>query len=48
MRILGTVLFDEHEKWAAGKRCFEMTGYYEHISNAVLDSADEALRKDVA
>ena len=48
MRILGMLLFDEHEKWAAGKRCFAMTEYYEYVSNAVLDSADEALRKDAA
>jgi transposase-like protein len=48
LRILGSVLFDEHEKWAAGKRYFEMTAYYDHISSCILDSAAKAIGKDAA
>jgi transposase-like protein len=47
MRILGTLLIEEHEKWAAGKRCFDMIEYHEHVRSAALDTAEER-RRDVA
>jgi len=45
MRILGTLLLDEHERWAAGKRCFDMMEYHDYISN---NSAGTARGKEAA
>ena len=47
-RILGTVLIEEHEKWASGKRCFDMIEYYDYANKAVKDTAGEVRRKEAA
>jgi hypothetical protein len=48
MRIPGIVLLEEHEKWDAGNRCFDMTEYHEHMSRVILDSASDTDGKEAA
>ena len=48
IRILGTVLLEEHDKWAVGKRCFDMVEYYEWTGCVENDSAAKAIGKDAA
>ena len=48
MRILGTVLLEEHEKWAICNRFFDMAEYHEHARNVILDSANKLCGKEAA
>jgi len=48
MRILGTLLIELNEKWADGKRIFEMEEYLAHFSSTVLDSAPDTDGKEAA
>ena len=48
MRILGTVLMEEHEKWAAGKRCFDMIEYHDYVNKTVKGSAGGMRGKEAA